>query len=144
MRLAIIVAVAACGGSKSDAPAVGSAGSTVAVASVTPDAAAPPATKRDPPKRTVTAPTKAQLADYRKHIKKGWALQKQSKWAEAVPEFDKALVAIDGDQRALTELGYSAMNAGDFVKARKADEQAIQVASDKKTKAMALYNMGLV
>jgi len=36
------------------------------------------------------------------------------------------------------------MNAGDFPKARKADEQAIRVAVDKKVKAAALYNLGQV
>ena len=104
--------------------------------------AATPKPKADA--RKATPPTKQQIADYRKHVKAGWALQKTSKWAEAIPEFEKALVAIDGDQRALTELGFSAMNAGDFTKARRADEQAIQVAVDKKVKAMALYNLGLV
>ena len=98
--------------------------------------AAPPAKPK--------APTAAQRADYKKHMKSGWALQKQSKWAEAVKEFEAALVAIDGDQRALGELGFSAASAGDFVKARRADEQAVQVAGDKKVKAAALYNLGQV
>jgi hypothetical protein len=89
-------------------------------------------------------PTKAQLGEYKKHIKAGWAAQRVSKWADAVVAFEKALVAIEGDPRALTELGYSAMNAGDFAKARKADDQAVQLTVDKKLKAAALYNLGLV
>lgn len=99
--------------------------------------AAPAHEKKQPP-------TKAQLAAYKKHIKAGWAAQKASKWADAVVAFEKALVAIEGDPRALTELGFSAMNAGDFAKARTADDQAVKLAVDKKLKAAALYNLGLV
>jgi hypothetical protein len=98
----------------------------------------------EPVKREVKQATKAQRAAYKKHVKAGWAFQRASKWADATREFDQALVAVDGDPRALTELGFSAMNAGDFAKARKADEQAIQLAVDSKTKASALYNLGLV
>jgi hypothetical protein len=90
------------------------------------------------------APSAAQLADYRKHIKAGWALQKQQKWAESVPEFEAALVSIPLDQRALTELGWSAMNAGDYAKAKKIDDQAVKVAIDPKVRASALYNLGTV
>ncbi len=89
-------------------------------------------------------PTTAQRADYKKHLQAGFALQKQQKWAEAVGEFEAAGAAIDGDERALAELGFSAMSAGDFAKARRADEQAVQVATDKKVKAAALYNLGTV
>ena len=89
-------------------------------------------------------PTKAQLADYKKHVKAGWALQKQQKWAESVPEFEAALVAIPLDQRALTELGWSAMNAGDYGKAKKIDDQAVRVSVYPKVKASALYNLGTV
>src|SRR4051812_43399336 len=77
-------------------------------------------------------PTRDQLAEYKKHLKAGWALQKAKQWAQAVIEFEAAAKVLDGDQRALAELGWSAMNAGDFVKARKADEQAVQVSVDKK------------
>lgn len=148
------LAVVACG-SSSDKAGVGSgsagsasaavgSGSAMTKAGAGADAGAGSSIGSARTKPVVTPPTKEQLADYRKHLKAGWAMQKDSKWAEAVPEFEKALAAIDGDQRALTELGFSAMNAGDFTKARKADEQAIQVAVDKKVKAMALYNLGLV
>lgn len=96
------------------------------------------------PAKKKPAPTKQQLADYKKHMKAGWALQKDQKWAESVPELEAALKAIDGDQRALTELGWSAMNAGDYVKARKADDEAVKVAFDPKVKAAALFNLGTV
>jgi tetratricopeptide (TPR) repeat protein len=77
-------------------------------------------------------------------MKAGWALQKQSKWADSVPEFEAALKAIPGDQHALGELGWSAMNAGDFKKARKADNEAIQAAIDPVVKAQGLFNLGVV
>lgn len=79
------------------------------------------------PKRDVKPATAAQRADYKKHMKAGWALQNKQKWAEAVVEFEAALAAVEADQRAFAELGFSAMNAGDFKKARRADEQAVQV-----------------
>src|SRR5262252_3060247 len=113
----IVMGIAACGSKKTEqAPAVAvktGSGSGSAVAATHP---------KPPP------PTKEQRAEFRKRMKAGWALQKESKWADAVPEFEAALVALPGDQRALTELGFSAMNAGDFVKARKADQEAILVA----------------
>jgi hypothetical protein len=88
--------------------------------------------------------TKEQLAEFKKRMKAGWAMQKDNKWAEAIPEFEAALVASASDQRALTELGWSALQAGDFPKAKKATEQAVRLATDKKVKAAALYNLGLV
>jgi hypothetical protein len=107
-----------------------------------PKVAAAPADAAAAPKKP--APTKAQLADYKKHMKAGWALQKDQKWADSVPEFEAALVAIPLDQRGLTELGWSAMNAGDYTKAKKTDDQAVKVAIDPKVKAAALYNLGTV
>ena len=44
----------------------------------------------------------------------------------------------------MSELGWSAMNAGDYAKAQKADEAAILTASDPKVKAASLFNLGLV
>jgi hypothetical protein len=124
-----VVAVMAC---KKDQPSAPAALTQPAVA------------KSQPGKPAKPPPSKQQLADYKKHMKAGWALQKDQKWAEAVPEFEKANAAIDSDQRALSELGWSAMNAGDFGKARKADAEAVRVALDPKVKAASLYNLGLV
>jgi hypothetical protein len=103
-----------------------------------PGAAAPAAKPKRPP------PTRAQKADYRMHMKAGWKRQKAKAWGEAVPEFEAALVAIPLEQRALSELGWSAMNAGDFPRARSADEASIAVAVDKNVKAAGYYNLGLV
>ncbi|HSD86896.1 MAG TPA: tetratricopeptide repeat protein [Kofleriaceae bacterium] len=141
-----VVLVAACK-AKSGAPASQGSGTNAVVAS---DAAAgaigmaagsATSTVKRAPKKP---PTKAQLAEYKKRMKAGWALQKQKKWSDAVPEFEAALEAIDSDERATTELGWSAMNAGDYVKARKADLVAVNIAIDPKVKAAALYNLGSV
>lgn len=142
MKLVMAVVVLAACGSKSSEPAAQETKKTVEPAKVVaagpkPDAAAAKPAKRPPP-------TKEQLAEFKKRMKAGWALQKATKWAESVPEFEAALVAVPSEQRALAELGWSAMNAGDFAKARKADEQAIKVAVDKKVRASGLYNLGLV
>jgi len=139
MRLCLVaVLVFGCGTKSQDPPNAGSAIATKAAPVVTPDAGALPRPPKPP------QPTKEQLAEFKKRMKAGWALQKAKKWAEAVPEFEGALKALVADQRALTELGWSAMNAGDFTKARKADEDAIRVAVDRKVKAAGLYNLGQV
>ncbi|MBV8756718.1 MAG: tetratricopeptide repeat protein [Deltaproteobacteria bacterium] len=132
--LGVVIAVAACKGKAEQKAAPAVAGSAVVVV-------APPADAAAPAKKQLS---KGQLADYKKHMKAGWALQKQQQWAESVPEFEAAAKAVDGDQRALAELGWSAMNAGDFKKARRADDQAVRVAIDPKVKASALFNLGMV
>ena len=131
--LGVVLAVAACKG-KDKQPVVAPA--VVAAPAVGSGSAAPVPAKKQL--------SKAQLADYKKHMKAGWALQKQSKWADAVPEFEAALAAVEVDPRALTELGWTAMNAGDYKKARRADDQAVRLAVDPKVKAAALFNLGTV
>ena len=49
------------------------------------------------------AATPAQVAEYRKHMKAGWAAQKAKKWADATAEFEAATKILEGDQRALSE-----------------------------------------
>ena len=126
-----VLAVVACMACKSKEPPA-------------PAALTNPVPARPPAKPVKAPPTKQQLADYKQHMRAGWALQKDQKWAEAVPEFEKALAAIDSDPRGLSELGWSAMNAGDFGKARKADAEAVRVAIEPKVRAASLYNLGLV
>ena len=147
-KIWVLVLVAACGKS-ADKPADKPAEKTVEtkVADKKPDDKKPDDKKPDdkkPDGKKKPPPTKAQRTDYATHMRAGWAKQKTNEWAAAVPEFEAALVAIDGDPRALTELGYSAMLAGDYVKAKKIDEQAIAVAIDPKVRAMGLFNLGLV
>ncbi|MFT3697891.1 MAG: tetratricopeptide repeat protein [Kofleriaceae bacterium] len=88
--------------------------------------------------------TKDQLKAMRSHMKAGWAAQHDKRWADAVKEFEAALKVMDGDARALSELGWSAMNAGDFAKAKVADLAAVSAAADPKIEAASLYNLGLV
>src|SRR5512143_2556800 len=141
-----LVLVAACK-SKSGAPAAQGSGAKAVVGSdagasaIGTAAGSAAASVKQAPRKP---PTKAQLAEYKKRMKAGWALQKQKKWSEAVPEFEAALKAIDSDERATTELGWSAMNAGDYTKARKADLVAVNIAIDPKVKASALFNLGSV
>ena len=137
-----LLIVAACN-SKSAAPTNNPPGKALSSASISAAAtSAAPTSKPSTP--APTAMTKDELADFQKHIKAGWALQKQEKWADAVPEFEAALKVNPTDPRALAELGWSAMNAGDFKKARTADKEAVQVAIDPIVKAQALFNLGLV
>jgi hypothetical protein len=131
MRAILVLLAMSCGSKKETPPAPGPVPVPKPAPVVVADAGKPP-------------PTKDQLADYKKHMKAGWAQQKQKAWADAVKEFEAALVALPADQRGLSELGWSAMNAGDFVKARKADEEAIVVAVDPKVQASSYYNLGLV
>jgi hypothetical protein len=88
--------------------------------------------------------TKQQVVDVRKHKKAGWAAQHEKRWADAVTEFEAALKISDGDPRLLSELGWSAMNAGDYAKAKKNEELAVHAATENKVKAAGLYNLGLV
>ncbi len=111
----------------------------VLVLAIASAAVADPRPHKAPPPPTAKAKT-----EFKQHMKRGWAAQKTKQWAAAVPEFEAALVAVPADARALGELGFSAMNAGDFKKARIADEEAVAVAIDKKVKAAALYNLGTV
>jgi tetratricopeptide (TPR) repeat protein len=125
--------VIACGGQRDDKPAAPplvnapSAGAGSATATATPK---------------LPRLTSQQLADYKRFVKAGWAAQKQNKWADAVTAFEAALTAIPFDQRAETELGLSAMQAGDLDKAKRADDLAVSQAVDHKIEAMARFNYG--
>lgn len=59
---------------------------------------------------------KKVIRSYRGHLLEGRALQKAEKWDESVVEFEKALLLVKVDARALSELGWSAFKAGDFKK----------------------------
>ncbi|MBK9036347.1 MAG: hypothetical protein IPL61_34720 [Myxococcales bacterium] len=151
LALIIPLALVACG-KKSSSPAAGSgsgsgsgsapptaaaidAGAAAGAAAATPGAAP----------RTKPAPlTKAVRAEYRKRLQAGRTLAKAAKWPEAIAELEAALVAIPGDDRALSELSFAAMSSGDADKARAAGRQAVLVATEPKIKAAALYNLGRV
>jgi hypothetical protein len=129
----MVVAVAAACKSKAPADHTGSAAPSAAPA----DAAAVA-------KPVHAEATAAQVAEVHKHMKAAWSAQADKQWADAVKELEAAQKIFDGDARVLSELGWSAMWAGDLAKARKSDEAAIRAAVDPKLKASGLYNLGLV
>jgi len=88
--------------------------------------------------------TSEQRQTYRKHLRAGRKLGKQERWGEAVVELEAALVAIPMDGRALSELGWAAFQAGDYDKAKKANQDSARVAVNPKVKAASLYNLGRV
>jgi Tfp pilus assembly protein PilF len=144
--LAVAVMTLGCGKAPPDPPKAGSGSGSAApvtkAGSGSGSATAAATKKREHKKET--PPTTEQKAELKARMKTGWAAQKDKEWAKAVTEFEAALVAVPGEPRALAELGWSAMNAGDFKKARTADEQAIAVAVDKKVKAAGYFNLGTV
>jgi tetratricopeptide (TPR) repeat protein len=129
--IVLMVAVACRSSSATDPPPSKTTAPAPASAADAQSAAAPEATPK-------------QLAQAHAHMKAGWAAQKAKKWSDATTEFEAALAIVDGDARALAELGWSAMNAGDLAKAKKADEAAVRAAIEPKVKAAGLYNLGLV
>jgi hypothetical protein len=81
--------------------------------------------------------------DYDARMKAGTALEDQKKWAEALVEFEAALVARSGDARALAEIGFTAFHAGNLARAKEASEVAILAATEDKLRGAAMYNLGL-
>lgn len=140
-----LLAVIACG-KKSSSPAAGSGSAAPPVAAIdagaADDATAKAAAK--PAAKPATPVTRAARAEYKAKLSAGRKLAKAAKWPEAIAAFEAALVAIPGDERALSELSFAAMSAGDHAKARAAGRQAVLTTTDAKLKAAALYNLGRV
>ena len=122
----------------------GSAAGSGATAAPTVDAGAGRAANAKPSAPPAAAVTKEARATYRKQLDAGRKLAKATKWPEAIAAFEAALVAVPGDDRALSELSFAAMNAGDAAKARDAGKRAVLAATEPKIKAAALYNLGRV
>jgi tetratricopeptide (TPR) repeat protein len=89
-----------------------------------------------------TPPSPEVRAKYRGHLAEGRRLAKAGQWKEAIVEFDAALAAIPGDDRALGELSWAAFSAGDLARAREAGEAAVRVTTTPKVKGASLYNLG--
>lgn len=122
-NLLVLICVAGafgCGGKKESRPKEGSAAGPVA----------PP--PKDPP----------PVDDYDARMKAGTALEDQKKWAEALVEFEAALTARAGDARALAEIGFTALHAGNLARSMEASETAILAATDDKVRGSAMYNLG--
>ncbi len=134
-----LVLVAACGTKGEDRPKA--APGAVAEASLR-DAAPverPPEQARRP---EPISPEKRR--EYARHLRSGRAHAKGKRWGEAVGEFEKALAAVPMDDRALSELGWAAFQAGDYDKAEKANADSVRVSSTPELKAASLYNLGRV
>jgi Flp pilus assembly protein TadD len=145
VSLVCVVAVAGCGKKEQAAPAAGQQKPAAAAADAGAATAAPTAPgKPKAGKPAAAKPSKEQLKTYRTHLRAGRKLGKDKKWGEAAAEFEKALAALPGDARALSELGWAAFNAGDYAKARKANADSVKQAIDKNVKAASLYNLGRV
>jgi hypothetical protein len=82
--------------------------------------------------------------EYAARLRAGRAHAKAKRWGEAVSEFEAALAAIPNDDRALSELGWAAFQAGDHAKAEKANADSVRVSSQPELKAASLYNLGRV
>jgi tetratricopeptide (TPR) repeat protein len=140
--IAVAIALAAC--KPKETPPVKQANLTP-TSSAKPGSAASSGAASQPASRPSRHAAVAKAnPDFVKHVRAGWKAQKDDKWADAVVEFEAALKITPDDQKALAELGWSAMKAGDFDKAKKADQKAIDTAKDNNVKAMALYNLGSV
>jgi hypothetical protein len=86
--------------------------------------------------------TRQQRRAYRKGLFRGRALAAEQRWGEAASAFEGALAAIPGDPRALSELSWAAVQAGDFAKARVAAADSVRLAREPRVRAASFYNAG--
>ncbi len=108
--------------------------------------AAPPAAGKatKPAPARPAPPSKAALANYRKHLSAGRKLAAREEWKKAAAELELALKAIPDDGRALSELGWVAFQAGDYDRARTVNAASVRFAAQAVVKAASLYNLGRV
>ncbi len=134
----VLVVAGGCGkgGEDEKQPAEAAAGPEAAPAAA--PVKPPPRAKRPAP----IAPEKRR--EYIARLRAGRAHAKGKRWGEAVSEFEAALVAVPLDDRALSELGWAAFQAGDLDKAEKANGDSVRVSSQPDLKAASLYNLGRV
>lgn len=110
--------------------------------SVHPSTSAAPSASASAAKPAVPTITPEARRAYARHLAKGRALAGEQKWGEASVELEKALASVPGDPRALTELGFTQLRAGDVPKARVTSRKAVARAQEPTMKAQALYNLG--
>ena len=134
-----LLLAAACGrgGEEDDKPAV----SPIEAARL--DEAAPRAKPGPQAERPAPIPPEKRR-EYAARLRAGRAHAKAKRWGEAVSEFEAALALVPMDDRALSELGWAAFQAGDQVKAEKANADSVRVSSQPELKAASLYNLGRV
>jgi hypothetical protein len=138
--LVVLLLVAACSKEKPTEPA-----KPAAVASVTTDEK--PATKKpklEAPKKEPTKKADAdKLATYWKSMSEGRKATLAKKYDDAYAAFDKALVAMPDDARAISERGYAKLLAKDFPGALADLDHAVARTKDRKLLGQIYYNYGL-
>ena len=140
LATAVLVLAAGCGNGREEEKAGAPVAAPVAAAGN--DAARP---VERPAKATRPEPIPPETRkEYAARLRAGRAHAKAKRWGEAVSEFEAALVAVPLDDRALSELGWAAFQAGDHAKAEKANADSVRVSSRPELKAASLYNLGRV
>jgi tetratricopeptide (TPR) repeat protein len=121
---AVLLATAACssGGSKKEAPGH--------------DAAAEIA--------DAGAAREADAKAYRRALRRGRELAQQGDAPGAVAAFQEALAARPDDARALSELSWAALGAGDLGLAARSAQRSIDLATEPRVQAASLYNLGRI
>ncbi|MFO0618465.1 MAG: tetratricopeptide repeat protein [Polyangiaceae bacterium] len=144
LRPIVFVFLAACGSESATPPASSGVASSkpssapLASASSSVKVAASSAPKKPP------APAKADTQSAVKHLTAGRKLAGKKDWKGAIAEYEEALKISPKDGRALGELGFAALQAGDLAKAKDANKRALAVASAPAQRAQILYNIGRV
>ncbi|HTJ46685.1 MAG TPA: hypothetical protein VL463_31480 [Kofleriaceae bacterium] len=81
--------------------------------------------------------------DYKAALRRGRQLAHEHDWGGAVASFESAVAAAPGDARALSELGWAALHAGDLDRAVAASTSASTAAgASTRVRAASLYNLG--
>lgn len=136
---ALLLLVACKGGEKKEGA---EAGKPVPVATAGNDAAGPVKPPEKAKRPEPIPPEKRR--EYLARLRAGRSHARGKRWGEAVTEFEAALAAVPMDDRALSELGWAAFQAGDHEKAEKANADSVRVSSQPDLKAASLYNLGRV
>jgi Flp pilus assembly protein TadD len=125
----LLASAAACSAQQPSAPIAADPTPEPAVATTTEPIASPPG--RDE-------------AAYRAALVEGRRLHHKKEYAAAVKAFDQALVAAPDDARALFELGWSAMFAGDLARAESVTRRVLAESHDADIRGGAFYNLGRI
>jgi hypothetical protein len=106
-------------------------------------APAPAPPQADPAPIVVVEPTtRAARTDFRGRMSQGRAFEKQGKYAEAMAEFEAALVIAPNHARALSELGWAAFKGGKLERSIEASRGAVSDEKDPRVAGASLYNLG--
>jgi tetratricopeptide (TPR) repeat protein len=90
------------------------------------------------------APTPEQQAKYRAAMKRGKQKTAAHDLDGAIAAWKEAAAALDGDARALSELGLAALQKRDFKLAEEATRKSIAGSAQPDVKGASLYNLGRI